>query len=287
MVSDERGQLILVGAIAIALVVLGLVLIVNTALFTQVVGSEGTVESAKEGGVTGQEVGNAMGAVIAEENRNGNPVSSTDFEGVERGFRNQSLESTGSFVSLEYLTDNENGTLIEQSGGPLIDKDNNPDWDPVTNGDIGEFLLTLDTVSSDPETFTITVDPTGPGSSKTLSVSVNGPNKIELSGGSVSGCSAIDTSDRSVTIDVRHGVVYGAGGCEFDLFSGIEEPFSVEFSGGENMDATYSIATDQTSFSDPDHPGGYSIIWSFEYAFTYDSQDATVESEGRVIDVYD
>lgn len=288
MVSDERGQLILVGAIAIALVLLGMVLIVNTALFTQIVGSEGTVESAKEGGVSGQEIGHAIGVVIAEENRNGGGIGPpSDLDDLERALVKRSLESSGSFVSLDYVSDRENGTYIEQSSdGPLTDTDGDDDWSPVSDGDVGEFLLTLDTDDSLSDTFYITADPSN-SSSRTLSVRVVGSDEIEISDAGASGCSTVGVSDNSVTIDVRHGVVYGNTSCQFELFEGAQEPYEVAFDGGENMDATYSIATNQTSSFGSDHPGGDQIIWSFEYEFTYDSTDATVESESRVIDVYD
>src|SRR6056297_1851309 len=74
MVGTDRGQLILVGAVAIALVLLGLVLVVNTALFTQVVGSEGTVETATDAGVSGHELGESIAAIARSENRHNTSV---------------------------------------------------------------------------------------------------------------------------------------------------------------------------------------------------------------------
>lgn len=280
MVNTDRGQLILVGAIAIALILLGLVLIVNTALFTQVVGSEGTVESAKEGGVSGQEIGAGIAAFVAEENRNGRTVAPSDFDNLEEAMTNRSLESSGSFVSLEYHGSVENGTLVKQeSPGPL-------NGTPVNGSDVGEFLVTLDTDSITNEEFDIIRRNPSSGP-ETLSVTVVNQDKIKLSGAGASECSDVRVTDGSVTIDVRHGVVHGDNSCEFDLFEGTSPPYEITFNDGENMDATYSIATSQESFADPDHPGRHDIIWSFEYGFTYESTDATVESDSRVIDVYD
>lgn len=287
MVNRDRGQLILVGAIAIALILLGLVLIVNTALFTQVVGSEGTVESAKEGSVSGQEIGDSIGALVAEENRNGPTSVTPPVDDLEDALARRSLESSGSFVSLDSVSERESGRFFAQmSDGPLTDTAGNDNWSPVTGGDVGEFLVTLDTSDSASETFDITAN-SSDATPRTLSVTVVGPDEIALSGADASGCSAVRVTDDSVTIDVRHGVVYGDNSCQFELFTGTNPPYEVTFDNGDNMDATYSIATSQTSSFDPSQPTGHEIVWSFEYGFTYESTDATVESDSRVIDVYD
>ncbi|WP_248516140.1 hypothetical protein [Salinarchaeum laminariae] len=290
MVSDDRGQLILVGAIAIALVVLGLVLIVNTALFTQVVGSEGTVESAKEGGVTGQEVGNAMGAVIAEEN----PTSSmadSEFDELNRALANRTLEGSGAFVSLEYIDSVENGSIIEQdTTGNFTNNNGSGSWDLIRSsksGDIGKFLVTIDTDSSSSGTLEIDI-----AGSSNLDVTVDaGTDEVTIDDGSTQ-CTDIQATGNTVRIDVRHGTVYEDNSCRFDALGG-DSPYSVEYSGDlTDVEGTYSIVTNSTvpedsRYDDGSDPSVSDAIWSFEYAFTYDSQDATVESEGRVIDVYD
>lgn len=283
MVSDERGQLILVGAIAIALVVLGLVLIVNTALFTQIVGSEGTVESAKEGGVSGQEIGDAIGAVVAEENRNGGGVSTINSstadiveDRLQPALAERSIEGSGAFVSLEYTGSAEDGVLVKQDDNSGLD-----DGQLVSDGDIGEFVLTIDTAASAiGEEFYITIDDgTSP---KNLTVNVDSSNEISLSGADEENCSAIEPTDGTVRIDIDHGLVFEDSDCEFDLYGDTQPSYDVSLTGGGDVNANYVLVTNGTS-----PVSSSSVIWSFEYAFKYDSNDATVRSDRREVDVYD
>lgn len=57
-VRDERGQLLLVGAIAIALVLMGLVVVFNTVLYTETTAPTETLESADEAEALNQQVRN-------------------------------------------------------------------------------------------------------------------------------------------------------------------------------------------------------------------------------------
>jgi len=150
MVNRDRGQLILVGAIAIALILLGLVLIVNTALFTQIVGSEGTVQSAKEGSVSGHEIGNSIGAVVAQKNLHEDDVSDINSEvydtvndDLRPALAKRSIEQSGSFVDARYVDSTEDGRVFNQSSTDLVG-----DWQPVTDGDVGHFVMTVDTSQS-------------------------------------------------------------------------------------------------------------------------------------------
>lgn len=290
MVRSERGQLILVGAIAIALILLGLVLIVNTALFTQVVGSEGTVESAKEGGVSGQEIGDSIGAVVAEENVEEDFVSTidTDVEGavendLESAYAKRTVETSGSFVSMEYIDSEEPGSIIEQDSPAAIDS-----WDPVIqDSDVGEFLLVVNTGPSSNGEVEIDVTPDGE-SMKTLEVEVNGPGtEVDLTG--AASCSDIRATDGTVRIDLRHGSVYEDRRCQFDLFTNGSENYDVSFRNvGDDVTGTYVIATDDTGISsEPPSVDVTEAVWRFSYEFTYESKDATVTSDRRVIDVYD
>lgn len=288
MVSRDRGQLILVGAIAIALILLGLVLIVNTALFTQVVGSEGTVESAKEGGVSGQETGDALAAVVAEANReNTGSVPSISDTDVERRLVEQSVEGSGAYVSVSYLSDGKPGTIIRQdSPGAMTNQSGDTGWNAVTGGDVGEFVITIDTAGSSGGSFDVTAsDATD---ARILNISVNSAGtEVDLSGAGQSGCTDVRATDGTVRIDVQHGTVYEDGRCSFDLFDSLEGPYDVRFDGGSGIQATYWLVTDRNLPTSFGSPGYHAAIWSFTYEFTYDTPDATVRSDPREVDVYD
>jgi|GEM_PF-3041877 len=288
MVSDDRGQLILVGAVTIALIILGLVLVINTALFTQVVGSEGTTENVKEGGLSVGQIGDGIGTVVAEENRVGYPTRSaieTEVQNeidaaVEGALRNRTVEGSGAFIEIRSFSRDEPGTRVYQSssgpfesGGPWTMFSTSP---PVFH-DIGGLFVTVD----EPAGGTLDLELSNATTSESLTISTGG-GTVDLSRGGP-GCQGIPATDGTVRIDVSNGRAYENSTCTFSLFEEIDGPYNLEFSG--SAEGTYTVATDAPSVAvasstDP-------IIWSFEYEYLYDGPEVTVESDGHEVDVYD
>lgn len=306
MVSDDRGQLILVGAVAIALVILGLVLVVNTALFTQVVGSEGTVETTKDGGLAAEEVGDSIAAVVAAENeRAAGPASdaTSDIDGrveaevddhLEPGFRTRSVETGGSYVSLDYTDVNENGTRVTQDAiRPFTSDTGAGDWAPIpSGGDVGGFFLTIYTNESAGVLDIVLANSTA---SRTLELSYNPiSDTVTVDGPDTpAACSGVEPTADTVRVDVSNGRVFEDSACSFDLFGSMRPGYSLEFTSA-GINGTYSFVTDSDlTTTNPDYgdtssdPGLSNAIWSFEYASEYDTGGATVESDSRVVDVYD
>lgn len=316
MVSDDRGQLILVGAVAIALVLLGLVLVVNTAVFTQVVGSEGTVETTRSGGVAAGELADALATTVAEENRQAGPSDNggsvdneieDEIDGTESALgaalRDRSLESRGSFVSLEYDGNEDVGTRIAQEDvGSFADASGDPRWSPVAlenRSDIGAFAMVIDTDESDfTSPFDVEVTGASGGSTElTLDEAASGDIELDVTGSTTASCSIEPTND-TVRIDVAAGRVYEDSSCQFDAFRDVEPGYVVEFRGGDAVQGTYELTiSDDVSplFNtvDPrfstasDDPTLTTAVWSFAYRYEYDTDDATVESDRRVVNVYD
>ncbi|AGN02659.1 hypothetical protein L593_13600 [Salinarchaeum sp. Harcht-Bsk1] len=305
MVTRDRGQLILVGAVAIALVLLGLVLVVNTALFTQVVGSEGTVETAKDGAISGQEVGEAIASSARSLNDDygqtasskNNTLDTNTIPNLEPILQNRSMESGGAFVSVNYDSINESGTFVSQNqSSGFTSVAGNPTWQPIPlgqEGDIGGFLMTIDYAASgtgDP--FTVYVDSVG-GPNRSLTITPESGSEVAISTSTGTTCSDVPVTSNTVRIDVTHGVVFEDHSCQFDLFAGTNPGYVMTFTGGDEVAGTYQFVTDSDLTSYPAYgaagsqPTPTEAVWSFEYSFTYDTPGATVESESRVIDVYD
>jgi len=310
MVRRDRGQLILVGAVAIALVLLGLVLVVNTALFTQVVGSEGTVETAKDGGISGHELGESIAVITETENRQNNSQFLIDiavFNEVEDTLRpvaqQRSVESGGAFLNVSSGLDRVNGSVITQTDNSTFTSGNLDleTWQPVSPtqpADVGGFNITLDVSGSNiGETFQLWVhgtNGTASGINRSLSITPTGSDTVDISVSGGATCNNIQATANTVRIDVSHGRVFEDRDCEFDLFAGIEPGYVVTFTNGDAIFGTYEFATDVYPGSLPpvygstaDQPVASNAVWSMYYTFTYSTSIATVETERTVVEVYD
>ncbi|SEV97214.1 hypothetical protein [Natrinema salifodinae] len=71
MVADrsERGQVILIGAIALAFLILGVVVVFNGALYTETLASGSTSQSASSADVVENEVEQSIGCLLEQINR--------------------------------------------------------------------------------------------------------------------------------------------------------------------------------------------------------------------------
>lgn len=308
MVSDERGQLILVGAVAIALVLLGLVLVVNTALFTQVVGSEGTVETTREGSLAAGQIGRAVAAAVAEENRDGGGISSIESDVDDRvdndldpQLRTRSVESGSAFTSVEFEGETVTGSRIHQEDyGTLTDASGSSTWHPLPSsdpGDVGRFVLTINvTTSAGGDTFTVFAegDSVSP-LNRSLDIDVDtSSDEVDLATPETT-CSNIEATQGTVRVDITNGRVLEDSSCQFDLFGPPEPPYALTFSQGDEVTGTYELTTDQESGivglaifdSADDQPTRDDAIWAFEYSYEYDTGDATVESDSHEVEVYD
>lgn len=310
MVRRDRGQLILVGAIAIALVLLGLVLIVNTALFTQVVGSEGTVGTAKSGGVTGQEVGDGLASVVADENSQvvpGTPYSTIDGEvtaesaDLESALANRSVEAGGAFVSLEYLDHSVQGSSISQDAvGTFEAANGNSNWFVISDTnrtEVGGFSMVIHTdQSSLSSNFEMQIEGSG-GDSSRLTVAPNGSGvDVLIDGPPDVSCFDVRPTNGTIHIDVSSSRVYEDGQCQFDAFASLEPGYSIEFLNADQVNGTYELATPSTSLlgnadprfsSDADDPTQTPAVWAFKYSYVYDTPAATFNSTSREVEVYD
>lgn len=100
----ERAQVILVGAIALAFLILGIVVVFNSAIYSQAAGQDGTVERAGEPAAIETEVEEGVRSVVRAVNADRNTT-------VERNASNESInESEGG-----NQTENESNGTVPQS----------------------------------------------------------------------------------------------------------------------------------------------------------------------------
>lgn len=108
MVSDreDRGQVILIGAIALAFIILGVVVVLNGVLYVETLSSGPSSQSASNADVVGHEVERGVGCLLEKVN-NESTVHLADhakdnISTFNDAYQNTTIGSTTTYVNITY-----------------------------------------------------------------------------------------------------------------------------------------------------------------------------------------
>lgn len=128
--GDERGQIILVAAFALAIIFVAMALIVNSAIFTENLASRGETTGSNDALSMRAMVETNVGDAVASANRNDNSSTNTLTDAVNASIRNISQQTgrqaarSGRVVDVT-ATSFEGGTRIYQSNGTTLANESN------------------------------------------------------------------------------------------------------------------------------------------------------------------
>lgn len=272
---DRRGQLLLVGAVALAIIILGLSVVTNTVLFTENVGS-GTPrpESPAIHQYTFETQKGARSLLLRLNHAERN-VTMAQLEGsVTRnvsaygGAFARSYATSGTVLAgLQYGKTVDNATRIVQrvdrnftypaTNDAGLSNDQRT-WSPIpasSRAEIGWLVFNVDLRNTSGDRTTVVVEnATGTtltyelnrskqGKGSNLTISVSSPTLGSLS----------DTSCRAaggrLLLDMRAGESY-LGTCTFDGITTIEPPYSIRIEDGQRLSGQYGIVANRTWHSD-------------------------------------
>lgn len=270
MVTDDRAQLILVGALVIALAIVGLTVVVNTAVFTDTAGSYGTTETIKDGGEVGQDVEQAVGATVRGVNQEGGDLSQIDTT-INASVGNITADGSGGFVGVSDVRESNNGSLISGGvkDGVLVNH--------TKASAIGEFAIT---VQGELDPISVTLNETDVGEQEVTIFEDNDNISIDVDDDVV--CENIEGD--TVTIDILRGWTT-PGGCTFDPVGDLQ-PNQIELSGS---DGHYNITIDAEDYNPDINPDdGYprDIYWAVDVDYIIDTGEVTFEADDREVPVY-
>lgn len=286
MVRDEsthdrnrnRAQLLLIGAIAIAFIVLGIAVTLNTVVYTQTISSSDSMSAAEGAERVELEVERGVQEVVQEANRDGTDATNAveDFASV---YRDQTATSGPTVVSLDPVSEGEDGTRIT-------------DEDPVGSDEVvyahspavqvGQLIVELDLQSSG-DAFELDVG------SERVTVEYTGSDVEIEDDSSPLECTIAPADSDELTVDLLTGDGTGTlddrSECR-DLFSslrGEHDEIDVSDNGDELLEGyDVVVGTDSVDSSDGDEDP---VPWTMEIEPMYDSKDLSVDRELEV-DVY-
>lgn len=303
----SRAQLILIGSIAIALVIVGLVVIINTVLFTENIATSESAERASEAAEfefqTRRDTRSLILRLNHDQRRIGGPTLADRIEGnittFERLLRESRASQDGAWVEINY----HNGSsdwgerIVKGEGGPLTAPDGSENWDVVgdSDGTVGRLILNVNVsetsetpyyinVSNASEYINLSIYANEPGANANVSIDATLPSDdFEYE---------CNPSRGVVLLDVQSGESF-TGDCTFNGTGGLAPPTNVTVSRGSNGYGKFGLVANESVPNyrvDPGSPSGGTlqaydtcatspgetcrspIVWSANVTYRYESR---------------
>lgn len=278
----DRGQLLLVAGLTIAVILVALVLLLNTVIYTENVATRGLDTETDDALQYRATVVDSVEEIIAQENRRSNANYGTLEDNVTNGTAllheslNQRHLERGAIADLSL--DHRGGIHAWQESSSDFTPSGSSDanWTVATGiDDVKRFNMTVERSSlrSLSEAFTIDI-----GVSTSIQIYENGTHIIVDDGSD----SCATTTDPA-TIDLINHTLDG-GDCPALNWSE-SPPYDVDFVLANHTAGTYAMTvSDQTSITPSDVPNYTYVIYDADVEITYQSRDVdyqtTVHVEG-------
>ena len=111
MVSDDRtrGQVILIGALSLAFIILGIVVVFNGVLYTETLSSITTGQGVSDASVTEQEVEHGIGCML-ERGAGNNTAIEDNISAFNAAYQNTTVQSEPAVVQITYNSSDASAT---------------------------------------------------------------------------------------------------------------------------------------------------------------------------------
>jgi len=251
---DNRGQLLLVGAVVIAVSLLGLALVLNSTIYTQNTNPGATIEEMRE-------VNQQLEVVRTDVTRIGERLTQRDgyvdihelnatlaFYAEKKA--EQIVNRRPAYLTVEFnesASDSERAALRQAEHSPIVSKTNDRNWTLVT-----------DTEFNDSTPFEVTVEPQSTSRSTTfvvegddgdrwrLSITEDPSDAVEVDVTYANGTTdSTSVSGSSARVNVTGGTVNGTQ--RFAFAPGVDAPYDLRVENGHRAIGTYIIGVDESS----------------------------------------
>lgn len=303
--GDDRGQLILVGGIVVAFGLVALVLLLNTALFAENIGTRGLGPGPDRASDHAAFADRAADRILRHEERVeyvkwqfARENTTSNVFRVAGVLRARQFQQHGSFTIIEPIRLRQGAVLVQTdrtrnftAGGLNVSED---DWQLATTTGIRNFSMTVDAANTlnktSPGNFTVKITGNA-GTGRTWSAEVYSQGGVvEVHTGDTTCTSATQVA----TINWTSGSL---GGCEFPFAvdaAGDElvSPYSIQFVNGSSASGSYHLVVSREvladivrvdSFGDPntaENPRLYHGVYSVRLQVRY--EESTIDYETHV-----
>jgi len=278
--TRNRAQMILLGAIALAVLIVGVSIVVNSLTTTRTAAPSQASPQIDEAREFGFESRKGTRSLVVRVNHRYRNVTATELgaqidENVTR-YSQLLAESYASshseYVSIAYHNDSSAfGERLVQTGNDNLTHTDNPTalvpsgigtWSP-TPRQLGWFVLNVDVENTSSDRAQIVVENRS-GDSVEYQIDRTSGGNLSVSsevtvGGTVTGSTSVDCDPTRgrVLLNLVDGISYTAD-CQFNGTQAIEGPYTVEVENGDNLVGKYelvyndSVSTNPSNYVDPD-----------------------------------
>lgn len=281
--GHDRAQLLLIGAITLAFIILGLVVVVNSVLLTETLSSGDSGRSGSQAATVEHELEAGIGGIAHRGNLRWDELGYDTYNGTLRevieddGFRSRYQNVTGNSrpvivnVSVDGIPEN------QQARARTDESVNGRFGSLVTNRRIGHLSFDLQSNGDDA---TVTVEKATGDSIEIREVTVDGEPGFEITDETNTKC--VIGNDRA-EIDLVTGAVNATvdGSCD-RRFIDPSTPTTVTIDGDTDASGTYDIVAKRDSEIINDGSIDPHAAWAVDVTVTYDSSDVSYERPYRV-----
>jgi hypothetical protein len=305
----DRGQLILVTGLLVAVTMVAMVLLLNTAIYTENLASRGADQSGREALEYRRAVVDGVGGLIEEENEKEHGSFSTVKTDVEDGIdtidnftaRNYAMRGTVVRInqSSSSMTVTE-GKLVRQTTSRQFQNSSGAldDWELATgveDDEIRDFTVNVSRSSLETNVdhgLTVYLEDSSAttweafvyedGSNVTVATSLNGGSKTDV-------CTVAASE---ATVDLTRGEIEGEPCPGLNWSQGLTGDYSVEYRNGENATGTYNVTiadpggatVHPTNVDDSPSTAVYHVpaVYGVSFEIEYEAPTLTYRTEVRV-----
>ncbi|MFB6300274.1 MAG: hypothetical protein ABEH65_08450 [Halobacteriales archaeon] len=251
----DRGQLILVGGLALAVTFVALALVLNTAIYTENLATRGSdlaggAAAIKFTDAAAEGIGGALEPINHHHNEShetlASNVTATVSDWSDIAGRHTAFGGRSTNVSVAAIT---NGTRIEQTNGSRTFTNastDKTDWTLVEDVEhTRRFRMNVsddELEASGPDAFNVTV--TNGGETWRFNVT---NDAVFVDNGTVTEC---PTTGSSTWINATAGRVNGTECSAMSFAEGVSTPYRIEFENGDNATGTYTLIVDNSSLAE-------------------------------------
>jgi hypothetical protein len=264
MVNHDRGQLMLVGAVAIAVLFLGLAAVYTTQLSARPATTGSVGDQSAEATELNREARRNVRAIAVRVNHDQPYYADRPAlrEQIRRETANYSglmaetyASGRGTLVRVNASSSTHIGTRTVLYNDSTMTHGGSTTWQPVTDADIGWFVLNFNATAMDKgDSFVVEIeDSAGDDTTYTFTRNTTGTSVLTVSvvseAGALGGQVTCNPSGNRSLIDLTAGesftsdCVFGPG------IDDLDGPYTVEFRNGDNAVGKFGIVTDASETS--------------------------------------
>jgi len=243
----DRGQMLLVAALGLAVAFVALALVLNAVVFTENLATRNPDSAddalAFEGAVT-----EGVGGLLAETNRHDDTDYVTLQDALQTGVvawdanASRLTAADGTVSAVELNTTTNGSRIVQDTDAEFTDGGGNTAW-TVASGvsDVRRFVVVADPASTSPVSVNVS---DGDGDYWRVDVADDGSGDATVTVTENGSAVSIPHDDATVAIDLTEGTVNGSD-ANVTFAAGVDAPYNVTVTGGDRATGRYQLFVDR------------------------------------------